>query len=325
MGRARRALALAGVVVLLPLVPAIAHAQGRVHPVGVVLLGGPYARAIDGLRDGLRELGFEEGKQYALLVRDTKGDLKAVGAAAKGLEAEGVDVIFAVGSWVAFTTMQATKSVSIVFHSGADPVTLGLVENFRKPGGRLTGVSSRSRDLGPKRLELLKEMVPTVRRVVTFYNPDNPTPHSQSALREAARQLKVQLIERKVTSVEELNAALRTLRPGETDAIFSGGDAMVSSQLPAIIETGVAKRLPTMLHDDASVGMGALASYGVSYRMIGHQSAKYVQRVLLGARAGDLPVERLDRFHFAINLKTAKAIGVTVPQSVLTRADEVIR
>ena len=199
----------------------------------MVLLGGPYARAIDGLRDGLRELGFEEGKQYALLVRDARGDLKAAGAAAKSLEAEGVDVIFAVGSSVAVTTMRATKSVPIVFHSGADPVTLGLVENFRKPGGRLTGVSSQSRDLAPKRLELLKEIVPTVRRVVMFYNPDNPTLNSLPALREAARGLKIQLVERKVASVEELHAALRALRPGEIDAIFYGGDGMVSSQAPA--------------------------------------------------------------------------------------------
>ena len=175
MRRVRPGFAVASACLVAFLAATLVTAQPRVHRIGVVLLGGPYARAIDGLRDGLHELGLEEGKQYALLVRDARGDLKAAGAAAKALEAEGVDVIFAVGSTVAVTTMRATKSVSIVFHSGADPVTLGLVENFRKPGGRLTGVSSQSRDLGPKRLELLKEMVPTARRVVMFTTGHAPS------------------------------------------------------------------------------------------------------------------------------------------------------
>ena len=295
------------------------------YRIGVVLLGGPGAQSIDGLRDGLRELAFEEGKQYAFLVRDAKGDRNAVGVAAKALEAEGVDLIFAVGSLVTFTAMQATKTIPIVFHSGADPEEVGLVENFRKPGGRLTGVGSQSRDLGPKRLELLREIVPSARRIGTFYNPDNPTRNAMPALRDAARRLKIQLVERHVRSVAELNASLRALRPEDADAIFYVGDAMVSSQSQMVIETGLAKRLPTMFHDAGTVTMGALASYGVSYREIGRLAARHVYRVLRGARPGDLPVERLDRLHFAVNLKTAKAIGVTVPQSVLTRADEVIQ
>ncbi|HKZ08491.1 MAG TPA: ABC transporter substrate-binding protein [Methylomirabilota bacterium] len=319
----RAGLALLALLVLLG--TSVAAAQPRVHRIGVVLLGGPGAQSIDGLRDGLRELGFEEGKQYAFLVRDAKGDRKAAGVAAKGLEADGVDVIFAVGSSVTFTVMEATKTVPIVFHTGADPAEVGLVETFRKPGGRLTGVGSQSRDLGPKRLELLKEIVPSARRVVGFYNPDNPTRNAVPALREAARRLKIQLIERQVRSVAELNAGLRALRHEDADAIFYIGDSMVSSQAQAVVEAGLAKRLPTMFHDSGTVMMGALASYGVSFRAIGHQTAKYVHRILLGARPGDLPVELVDRIYLAINLKTAKAIGVTIPQAVLTRADEVIQ
>jgi putative ABC transport system substrate-binding protein len=328
MGRVRLALVLAGALVLTPvaepLVPS--EAQGpRAHRVGVVLLGGPYAQAIDGLREGLRELGFEEGKQYSLLVRDSKGDLKAAGEAAKNLEAEKVDLIFALGSSVAFTTMKSTQSVPIVFHAGADPVQVGLVENYRKPGGRLSGVSSQSRDLAPKRLELLKEIAPMIRRVVVFYNPNNPTRYDIDAMRDAARGLKIQLVERWVKSVEELRAALHGLRPADADAIFYVGDAMVSSQSQLIVEIGMTKRLPTMLQEESSVTMGALASYGVSFRAIGRLAAKHVHRILLGARPGDLPVERFDRLHFAINLKTAKAIGLTIPPAVLARADEVIQ
>ena len=323
----RRARFVFGVAVWLSalLAPGLADAQARVHPIGVVYLGGPYAQAIDGLREGLRELGFQEGKQYALVVRDAKGDLKTAGSAAQVLESEKVDLVVALGSSVAVITKKATQSVPIVFHAGADPVATGLVESYRKPGGRLTGVSSQSRDLAPKRLELLKAIVPTVRRIVTFHNRNNPTRFDLTALRETARGLKIQVIEREVGSVEELHAALRALRPGEVDAILYVGDAMVSSQAPFIIETGLAKRLPTMLQEESSVAMGALASYGVSFRTIGHLAAKHVHRILLGATPGDLPVERFDRLHLAINLKTAKAIGVTVPQAVLSRADEVIQ
>lgn len=324
MSRLARATTALLALLALALAPLHAAAQPRVYRIGVVLLGGPGTQTIDGLRDGLRDLGLEEGKHYALMVRETKGDRKAAGVAGKKLEAEAVDVIFTVGSLVTFTVMQATKTVPIVFHSGADPEAIGLVENLRKPGGRLTGVGSQSRDLGPKRLEILREIVPSARRIAAFYNPDNPTRNALPALRDAARRLKIQLVERHVRSVEELLVGLRALRPADTDAIFYVGDAMVSSQAQAVIEAGLGKRLP-MFHDPGTVKMGALASYGVSYRELGRLSARHVQRVLLGARPGDLPVELVDRLHLAINLKTAKAIGVTIPQSVLARADEVIQ
>jgi putative ABC transport system substrate-binding protein len=142
--------------------------------------------------------------------------------------------------------------------------------------------------------------------------------------RQAARQLKVDLVERPVASVEELRAALRALRPGEVDAIAYVADAMVTSQAEVVIETARANRLPTIFQDKETVVKGALASYGESYYMIGRRSAKHVQQVLLGANPGNLPVEQLDRLQFVINMKTAKAIGLTIPQSVLARADEVI-
>ena len=301
------------------------RAQAPVQRVGVVLFGGPYAQAVEGLREGLRELGMEEGRQYALLIRDAQGDLKAAGEAAKELEREKVDLIFALGSSVAFTAMKATERVPIVFHAGADPVKIGLVENYRKPGGRLTGVSSQTRDMAPKRLELLRDILPNAHKVLTFYNPNNPTGHDPTALREAGKNLKLQIIERWVKSGDELRAALVALKPGEVDAILYVGDAMVISQSQALIAAGLAKRIPTLVQEEGSVALGALASYGVSFRAAGRLAAKHVQRILTGARPGDLPVERLDRLHLAVNLKTAKAIGVTIPKAVLDRADEIIQ
>jgi putative ABC transport system substrate-binding protein len=304
---------------------AVEAQRARVYRIGVLIQGGPYLAAIDGLREGLRELGLEEGKHFVLHVRDTKGDLKSVETAARSLEEHKVDLIYALGTSVTVATKRATKNVPIVFYAGADPVALGLVESFRKPGGRLTGIHGQFADLTAKRLSLLKEMIPKLRRVVTFYGPDNPAARrSVTIARAAARQLKVELLERPVASVEELRAGLHALRPGEADAFFYVSDAMVVSQEELILDTAAAKRLPVMLSYNGNVAKGALASYGESYHALGRLSAKHVQRVLLGAHPGDLPVEQLDRLHFVINLKTAKALGLTIPQSVLARADEVI-
>ncbi|HUM14890.1 MAG TPA: ABC transporter substrate-binding protein [Candidatus Nitrosotalea sp.] len=321
-------LALAGIFILaLAALPLAGEAQqaNRVYHVGVVLFGGPHSATVDGLRDGLRELGFEEGKQYVLDVRDGKGDLKAAEAAAGSLEGDKVDVIVAMTTSITLAVKRATKSVPIVFYAGTDPVSVGLVESFRKPGGRLTGIHGQSGGLAAKRLELLKEMVPRLRRVVVFYRPDSPSAQqSVRVARDAARGLKLELVERPVASVEELRAGLRNLRAGEADALLYVADAMVASQTELIIESARAKRLPTMLQEHGSVAKGALAAYGESFYTIGRLSAKDVRRVLLGANPGELPVEQVDRLHFVINLKTAKALGLTIPRSLLARADEVI-
>ena len=320
--------ALAGVVALALLAaPLASEAQpARVYRIGVVLQGGPYSVAVDGLREGLRELGFEEGKQYILHVHDAQGDLKAVEPAARELERDNVDLIYSVTTTVTLATRGATKRVPIVFYAGADPVAMGLVESYRKPGGRLTGVHGQQTDLTAKRLDVLKAMMPKLRRAVVFYSPDNPAARSSLAsLRDAARQLKVELVERRVASVEELRASLRSLRPGEVDALVYVADAMVTSQTGAIIDAARIKRLPTMFQEPASVAMGALASYGISLQAAGRLSAKQVQRILQGAAPGDLPVEQLARPHFVLNLKTAKELGLTIPTAVLVQADEVIR
>jgi putative ABC transport system substrate-binding protein len=299
--------------------------QAHVYRVGVVLQGGPYSAAIDGLRDGLRELGLAEGKQFVLHIRDLKSDLKSAEAASRSLEEEKVDLIYTLATSVTLAAKRATQSVPIVFYAGSDPVSVGLVESIRKPGGRLTGIYSRFTDLTAKRLELLKEMIPRLRRLVTFYSPDNPSAQqSVKIARDAARQLRLELVERPVASVEELRAALRALRPGEADAYYYVADAMISSQAALIIEAARAKKLATMFNQREIVAEGALASYGESFYMIGRLSARHVQRVLLGTNPGVLPVEQLDRLDFVVNLKTAKALGLTIPQSVLARVDEVI-
>jgi putative ABC transport system substrate-binding protein len=303
----------------------LAQAQSaKVHRVGVILEGGPYYAVIDGLKGGLKELALEEGRHYGLEIRDLKGDRHAAEEAARDLERGRVELIFAVATSVVIATKRATTDVPIVFVMGGDPVVAGLVESYAKPG-RLTGIHYLSNDLTGKRFEILKEILPKLRKVVTFYDPSNETAMSNAkSAREAARQLKVELIERHVASAGELQLSFNALQAREADAYFYSGDAMVSSQAQFIIDAARAKKLPTIFQDPGLVAQGALVGYGVSYYEVGRLSAKYVQRILAGSSPKDLPVESLSRLELAVNLKTARELGITIPQSVVFRADKVV-
>src|SRR6266576_6553903 len=202
------------------------EAQSKMYRVGILVPGEAWYEIIDGLRVGLKQLGLEEGKQITLSIRDWKGDAKAAEAAAKNFEQEKINLIYATSTNSTITARRATAEVPIVFCAGTDPVAVGLVDSFAKPGGRLTGVYQPATDLTAKRLEILKEMVPKLRRVVTFYDPHRPTAIESSRLaREAAQQMGIQFVERHIASVEELQAGVRALRAGEVDAYLAVSDA----------------------------------------------------------------------------------------------------
>jgi len=300
--------------------------QGKIYRLGVVHQGGQFQAVVDGLRDGLKELGYEEGKQIQLDIRDAKGDLGVVKEAAKAFEREKANLIYAVTTTVVTAVKESTVNVPIVFAVATDPVSSGLIQSFVKPGGRLTGVYYLTTDLTAKRLEILKEILPKLSRVVTFYNPNNPAPREAAKLgREAARQMKIQFTERHAASVEELRQGLRALKARETDACFYISDGIVASQAQLVIDTAAAIKLPTMFQEQSIVAQGGLASYGQNFHEIGRLSAKYVQKVMTGSQPRDLRVETADKFEMAINLKTAKQIGLTISPNVLARADKVIK
>jgi len=313
-------------VVLLGLSFAVEAQQPKVYRIGVILPGDLWYETIDGLRLGLRQLGLEEGKQFVLEIRDTKGDLKVAEEAARNFEQEKVNLIYTTATSVTLPAKRATANIPVVFCVGADPVVLRLVESFSKSGGRLTGVYLPATGITAKRMEILKEIVPKLRRVVTFYDPHNPVP-SQSAkrAREAAGEMGIRFVERYIASVEELQAGVRALRAGEVDAVFTVSDSIVNNQVQLIIDMAKVKRLPTMWDLQRNVIKGGLASYAVSFHEVGRVSAKYVQRVLSGRKPNDMPVEGVDKIDLVINLKAAKQIGLTIPPSVLARADKVIR
>jgi len=301
--------------------------QPKVHRVGVLVPGDAWNEIINGLRFGLRQLGLEEGKQIVLEIRDTKADLKVAEEVARSLEQEKVNLIFTTRTSVTIAAKRATVDTPIVFSAGSDPVVLGLVESFAKPGGRLTGVYEPGTDLTAKRLEILKEIVPKLRRLLAFYDPRNPVANESAKLarKEVARLRGLELVERRFASVEELQANIRALRVGEVDAVFTVSDSIVNNQVQLIIDMAKVKRLPTMWDLQRNVIKGGLASYAVSFHEVGRVSAKYVQRVLSGRKPNDMPVEGVDKIDLVINLKAAKQIGLTIPPSVLARADKVIR
>ncbi len=313
-------------IILLVAVPLAQAQQPKVYRVGVLLAGEAWYEIVDGLRVGLRELGLEEGKHFVLEIRDTKGDLKAAEEAARNLEQQKVNLIYATRTSVTIAAKRATADIPIVFSAGSDPVLLGLVESFAKPGGRLTGVYEPGTDLIAKRLEILKEIVPKLRRIVAFYDPGNRVASESAKLaREEARLRGVEFVERQFASAEELQAGIRAVRAGEVDAFFQLSDSMVNNQAQLIIDTARVKRLPTMFLDQSAVIKGGLASYNVSHHEVGRLSAKYVQRILSGVKPKDLPVQGVDKIALIINLKTAKQIGLTISPNVLARADKVIR
>ena len=284
--------------------------------VGIILQGGPWYAVIEGLREGLNQSGYVEGKQYVLDIRDTHGDLKAVEEAARNLEEQKVHLIYTTATSVSLAAKRA---------SGTDPVVVKLVDSIPRPGGRLTGVYTRVTDVTGKRVELLREIVPNLRRVVTYYNPTNLSAvHSTKEAREATQKLGLELLERPVASVEELRKALQAFRSGEADAYLAAADAMLDSEARSVIEMLLANKLPSMFYVQDVVAGGGLASYSPDFKGGGWMSAAYVRRILEGANPADLPVEQSDRLILMINLKTAKQIGLTIPETILVRADTVI-
>ena len=306
--------------------PLASRAQTGIKRVGVVYHGGPYEPSVEGLRNGLKAAGLEERQHIALFLRDVKGDATAAEAAARVLERDDkVNVIVAITTTAAFAAKFATVEVPIVFAAGEDPVAAGLVESMAKPGGRLTGFHFLTNDLTAKRLEILREIVPKLRRIVTFYNPRNRSAISSlAALREAARKFGIDVTAYQISIPEEIGDRVRTLAAADVEAFFFVADALVTAHAALVIEAALALRVPTMAHELGVVRSGALAGYGPDFRQYGLRLASYVARLLVGSLPSDLPVQAIDQPALAINLKTAKAIGLDIPPLLLARAHEVI-
>jgi putative ABC transport system substrate-binding protein len=315
------------VVAIMHVVPAPAEAQRASRPVQIGALTeswGP-TPAIIGLRDGLQGLGYREDKDFTIGVRFTQGESAELLAAARDLVRRGADIIVTTeGGNTAKAAQLATDRTPIVFIGGGDPVELGLVQSLARPGGNITGIASLDGEIAPKRLEIFRELVPGLRRVLVVYEANNP--HAVASLepcRGAARRLGLTLVERPVRTQEEAAAAVAGAHKGEVDGIFA--PRLLSLNIPGFIRDGARGVFPTMFHGSLLVEQGGLASYAPTDGELGRQAARLVDRILKGARPADLPVEQPTKFELVINLKTARALGLSVPQSVLQRADRLIQ
>src|SRR5262249_36981985 len=303
-----------------------AGAQAPRRPYRIGVLNEAWAAnhpTVEGLKAGLRELGLEEGRDVTFDIRFTEGNPQATPVAAAALVKGGVDLIFTSNEAATQAAKAATQTVPIVFTLVGDPVAAGIVTKLARPGGNLTGISSLTTELVPKRLEALKTLMPSTRRVWAIYYAGDPS--SMAAVRkaeDAATTLGVVLAPRPVHSSEELERALHDMRPG--DRVVRPD--IRTMDIPAgILEVSLSSRVPAVFPASLWVGHGGLLSYGSDYQAQGIQAARLVAKILRGTRPQDLPVEGADKIDLAVNLKTAALLGATVPRKMLLRADTLRR
>ena len=312
----------------LVLAPLAAEGQQKAMPViGVLSTGSPGPSPfMAAFRQGLSEAGYVEGQNLAIEYRWAEGHYDRLPALAADLVGRKVDLIMAGSPPSALAAKSATSTIPIVFRSGADPVGDGLVASLARPGGNLTGVSFVADELTAKRLELLSELVPRAGVIALLVNPNNAT--AERVIRdvqEAARTKRLQLHVLKASSESEIDTAFASLVQLHAGALVVAGDPFLSSRREKFVALASRHAVPSIYAWREFAASGGLISYGPSltlaFRLVGH----YAGKVLKGAKPADLPVEQPTKFELVINLKTAKALGLKIPQTLLLRADEIIQ
>jgi ABC-type uncharacterized transport system substrate-binding protein len=304
--------------------PLAAEAQpaGKVYRVGLLT---DSVQAVENLREGLRELGYREGQSFLIEQRKTQGRFERLPAAVESLVKLPVDVIVAGGSESVRAARSATQTIPVVFTNVGDPIEQGFVASYAKPGGNITGVASGVAELTGKWLELLKEVRPSLTRVAVLWNPPQPVHQGLlRALESAAARLRLDAHRVSVRTSEELEAAFATIRGERVGGLTMLGSLLHFRSLRRIAAFAHETRLPAVAWTNTFPEAGGLMSYGVAEGHSYRRAATYVDKILKGAKPADLPVEEPTKFELVINLKTAKALGITIPPSLLLRADQVI-
>jgi len=308
----------------------LAEAQqpGKVARVGYVSSSGTATSDLSfaALRQGLRDLGHIEGKDILFEYRSAEGKPDRIPGLVAELVHLKVDVLFCPNLPAIDAAKQATKTIPIVMVSNVDPVELGIVDSFARPGGNITGLTLQSLELSGKRLELLKEIFPKLKRVALVWNlGDQSMNLITKQIQAVAPPLGVTLQLFGVRDPNDFGGIFEKISQHPPDALFSIADRLISSQRKQILEFGVKSKIPTMFDSAPAVEAGALVSYGPARAEVSRRAAYFVDKILKGAKPADLPVEQPTKFEFVINLKTAKQIGLTIPPNVLVRADRVIK
>jgi putative ABC transport system substrate-binding protein len=323
-----------GLVVILALGILLAPlSSGAQQPAKVPRIGFLSSRSPDAeksrlaaFQQGLRELGYLEGKNIVIEQRYAAGKFDRLPDLAAELVRLKVDVLVATGAPASHAAKKATSIIPIVMGNAGDPVGTGLVASLARPGGNVTGLSDFNLALVTKRLELLKEVVPAASRVAVLSNPANPTnPLQVKELQAAAPALGVTLLSLEVKGPDDIDRAFTAMRKERAGALIVFGDPMLETHRTRIFEFAVKSRLPAIGAQRAYVDAGGLMSYGTNFEDLYRRAAVYVHKILKGAKPADLPVEQPMKFEFVVNLKTAQQIGLTIPPNVLARADKVIK
>jgi putative ABC transport system substrate-binding protein len=310
-------------------IPSLARAQSGSKTWRVAYLAALSREASDAwlpaFRDGMRELGYVEGRNLVIEQRYSHGDIRALTGLAAELAALKPDVFLTYGAEATQAADKAGKAIPVVFANIQDPIITGVVASLARPGGNITGLSDAHAASVTKRLELLKEALPGASRVAVLWRPGNESHGLQlKDLQAAAPTLGLAVLALPVRNAAEIESAFVTLKAERADAVQLLGDALLTSNQGRIAQLALKNRVASMYTLRVFANAGGLIAYGADFRDLFRRAAAYVDRILKGAKPADLPVEQATKFDLVINLKTARAIGVTVPRSVLLRADHII-
>jgi putative tryptophan/tyrosine transport system substrate-binding protein len=308
--------------------PLAARAQqsGRLPTIGVLGGATPSAESqrVAALVQRLHELGWIEGHTIAIEYRWAEGRSARLAEIAAEFVRLGVDVIFATGTAPALAAKQATSMIPIVFPFAGDPIGTGLVASLARPGGNVTGMSNQATDLAAKRIELLREIVPHLRRLAVLANAGYPAAALEKGeVAAAARTLDLEVVSFEIRESNDIAPAFEAVK-GKAEALFLVGDPLMTANRIRVTSLALAARLPTIYVHREYVDAGGLISYGANFPDLFRRAAEVVDKILRGTKPGDIPVEQPTKFELAINLKTANALGLDVPPTLLALADEVI-
>jgi putative ABC transport system substrate-binding protein len=299
----------------------------RIGYLAVDRAAGPHL--IEAFRQGLRDLGYVEGSNVVIEYRDAEGKFERLPALAAELVALKVDVIVAGGTPLILAAKQATRTLPIVFAAASDPVTDGLVTSLARPGGNVTGLSNIAPELVGKRLELLKQAVPGVSRVAVLWQPGATGERTEKDMLKgaevAARALGVRLQFLEARGPADFDRAFSDMTRARAGALTSLGGSMFFNERRRLVDLAAKNRLPALYQQREFVDAGGLMAYGANLADNFRRAAGYVDKILKGTKPGDLPIEQPTKFELVINMKTAKALGLTIPPSLLQRADQVIQ
>jgi len=314
--------------VFLPAVFTGAQQPARILRIGILVPSSAafYSARVEAFRQRLRELGYVEGKNIVLEYRYADGKSDRLPALAAELVQLKVDVIVTGGGPANLAAKKASATIPIVFGAAADPVGSGLVSSLARPGGNITGLSIMTPDLDGKRLELLKEAFPKVDRVAFLWQSGGTRGNrALTDMELAAKALGVKLLSLPVRSLDDFDSAFARAKRDGAQALITASGPLINTQQRQVLDFAAKNRLPAMYHYNEFVEAGGLMSYGPNSTDLWRHAADFVDKILKGAKPADLPVEQPMKFELIINLQTAKQIGLTVPQSVLYRADKVIK